>query len=81
MASAAVTIKKSGFTTLRIDVKHRGIFGGNKNHVIALVNAEGNVLCYEGEPYFPIGRIKTYAVLIETGQLSSKCFSFEPLNA
>ena len=72
-------IKENGFTTKRIETSnYKGVFGGTCNHVIALLNSNDEVLCYEGKPYFPQGRNKAYASLIKSGDISAPCFSFKP---
>lgn len=74
-------IKSNGFTTKRIETpNYKGIFGGICNHVVALLNSNNEVLCYEGKPYFPQGRNQAYASLIKSGDISAPCFSFKLLN-
>lgn len=78
--SNAQTIKKAGFTTKRLETSnYKGLFGGTCNHVIALLNAKGEVLHFEGKPYFPFGRLHAFASLIESGDISAPCFSFKKL--
>lgn len=77
---AAQIIKENGFKTKRIDTtKFKGVFGGNCNHVIGLVNDQNEILCYEGRPYFPAGKIEVFASLISSGSISSECFSFQKI--
>jgi hypothetical protein len=74
-------IKANGFNSKRIEaLNFKGVFGGTCNHVIGLFNANGYVLNYEGEPYYPCGRNKAFAALIKSGSIYSECFTFEPLN-
>lgn len=73
-------IKANGFSTKRIETSnYKGVFGGTCNHVVALLNSNNEVLCYEGQPYFPCGRNQTYASLIKSGDITAPCFSFKPL--
>lgn len=69
-------IKNAGFKTEKIYMDTTGAFGGKSNHVIALLNSNNETLCYEGKPYYPVGRIKAYASLIKTGSIDAECFSF-----
>jgi len=70
-------IKRAGFKTVRINTNNfKGVFGGTCNHVVALVNAEAEVLNFEGAPYYPCGRASAFAGLIKSGDISAPCFSF-----
>ncbi len=73
-------IKANGFKTKRIESDLKGVFGGNCNHVIALLNANDEVLCYDGKPYFPAGRDNAFASLIKSGDINAECFTFKSLN-
>jgi len=76
--SVSTVIKSSGFRTKRIDTNtFKGVFGGNCTFVVGMFNKEDKILCYEGKPYFPCGRLKAFAALIQGDQLAAKCFSFE----
>lgn len=78
--SNALTIKKAGYKTKRLETqKYKGVFGGTCNHVIALVNQNNEVLHYEGKPYYPAGRLHTYACLIKSGDINAACFSFKKI--
>lgn len=71
-------IKNAGLKTKRINTgNYKGVFGGTCNHVIALLDSEDKVLCYEGKPYFPCGRKNAYADLIKSNSIKSECFSFK----
>ena len=73
-------IKSKGFSTKRIDVSnYKGVFGGTCNHVVALVNSNGEILHYEGKPYFPQGRNDAYASLIKSGDINAECFTFKTI--
>lgn len=73
-------IKSNGYSSKRIDMhNYKGAFGGTCNHVVALLNSKGEVLCYEGVPYYPCGRNLAYASLIKSGDINAECFTFEPL--
>jgi len=68
----SLIIKSAGYTTIRINAGlYKGLFGGNCNHVIGLFNEEGEILCIEGKPYFPIGRISAFASLISSGDIKN----------
>jgi len=74
-------IKSNGYSTKRIETtNYKGIFGGTCNHIIALFNSNNEILCYEGKPYFPVGRLSTYAYLINTGDINAECFTFNKYN-
>jgi hypothetical protein len=74
-------IKANGFNSKRIEATNfKGVFGGTCNHVIGLFNANGDVLNYEGKPYYPCGRNQAFAALIKSGDINAECFTFEPLN-
>lgn len=74
-------IKTNGYSTKRIETSnYKGVFGGTCNHIIALLNSNNEVLCYEGKPYFPCGRLHTYATLIASGDVKAECFTFQKLN-
>jgi len=78
--TTAQLIKSNGFQIKRIDTsKFKGVFGGTCNHVVALLNDKEEILCYEGRPYFPAGKNKTFASLIQNGNISAPCFSFKSL--
>ena len=74
-------IKSNGYSTKRIETtNYRGVFGGTCNHTIALFNCNNEVLCYEGKPYFPAGRLNAFATLINTGDIKAECFTFNKFN-
>ena len=74
-------IKANGFKSKRIEATNfKGIFGGTCNHVVGLFNAAGEVLNYEGMPYYPCGRNQAFASLIKSGDINAKCFTFELFN-
>ena len=74
-------IKANGLTSKRIEAtNYKGVFGGTCNHVIGLFNSLGEILNYEGKPYFPCGRNGAFASLIKSGDINAECFTFEPLN-
>jgi len=74
-------IKANGFNFKRIETENfKGVFGGTCNHVVALFNAYGEILNYEGKPYYPAGRIKAFVSLIKSGDINAKCFTFKPFN-
>ena len=74
-------IKAKGFNSKKIEsVNFKGVFGGTCNHVVALFNANGEVLNYEGAPYYPAGRNQAFASLIKSGDINAKCFTFELFN-
>ena len=74
-------IKTAGFSTKRLETaNYKGVFGGTCNHVIALINDKGQILHFEGKPYFPQGRKQAYATLIKSGDINANCFTFNSLN-
>ena len=74
-------IKANGFSTKRLETSnYKGVFGGACNHVVALTNSKGEVLHYDGKPYFPVGRNDAFASLIKSGDITAECFTFKPFN-
>jgi len=73
-------IKAKGFSTKRLETSnYKGIFGGTCNHVVALVNANNEVLHHDGKPYFPQGRNQAFASLIKSGDIYANCFTFKSI--
>lgn len=73
-------IKANGFSTKRLETSnYKGVFGGNCNHVIALVNSNNEVLHHDGKPYFPQGRNNAFVSLIKSGDINAECFTFKTI--
>lgn len=76
----AEIIKAAGFKTKRFNTEiYKGAFGGNCNHVIILLNANNEVLCYEDKIYTPVGRNNAFASLILSNDINASCFNFKKL--
>jgi uncharacterized membrane protein YiaA len=73
-------IKANGFNSKRIDsAEFKGAFGGTCTYVVGLFNSCGEVLNYDGTPYYPAGRNQAFASLIKSGDINAECFTFKPI--
>lgn len=74
-------IKNAGFKIKRFESNSfRGPFGGRCNHVIALENANGEILHLDGKPYYPYGEKNAFACLIETGDIYTEHFTWKKID-